>query len=71
MVLDAYSLKFIYANIYKSIHKFQISYIYIYIRTHTYIIHTFIMVTFDTGTNFPAVSWNTLLAVAMMNMRLR
>jgi hypothetical protein len=29
------------------------------------------MVTFDTGTNFPAVSWNSLLAVAMMNMRLR
>ena len=29
------------------------------------------MVTFDIGTNFPAVSWNPLLAVAMMNMRLR
>jgi len=34
-------------------------------------IHTFIMVTFDTGTNFPAVSWNPLLAVAMTNIRLR
>jgi hypothetical protein len=34
-------------------------------------IHTFIMVTFDTGTNFPAVRWNSLLAVAMMNIRLR
>jgi len=29
------------------------------------------MVTFDTGTNFPAVSWNSLLAVAMMNIRHR
>jgi len=29
------------------------------------------MVTFDTGTNFPAVSWNPLLAVAMMNIRHR
>ena len=34
-------------------------------------IHTFIMDTFDTGTNFPAVSWNSLLAVAMMNIRHR
>ena len=34
-------------------------------------IHTFIMVTFDNGTNFPAVSWNCLLAVAMMNIRHR
>jgi hypothetical protein len=32
---------------------------------------TFIVVTFDTGTNFPAVSWKFLLAVAMMNIRLR
>ena len=32
-------------------------------------IHTFIMVTFDNGTNFPAVSLNSLLAVAMMNIR--
>ena len=29
------------------------------------------MVTFDTGTNFPAVRWNSLLAAAMMNIRLR
>ena len=29
------------------------------------------MVIFDTGTNFPAVSWNSLLAVAMMNIRHR
>jgi len=34
-------------------------------------IRTFIMVTFDTGTNLPAVSWNSLLAVAMMNIRHR
>jgi hypothetical protein len=34
-------------------------------------IHTFTMVTFDTGTNFPAVSCNSLLAVAMMNIRHR
>jgi hypothetical protein len=34
-------------------------------------IRTFVMVTFDTGTNFPAVSWNPLLAVAMMNIRHR
>jgi hypothetical protein len=34
-------------------------------------IHTFIVVTFDTGTNFPAVRWNSLLAVAMMNIRHR
>jgi hypothetical protein len=34
-------------------------------------IHTFNVVTFDTGTNFPAVNWNSLLAVAMMNIRLR
>ena len=27
------------------------------------------MVTFDTGTNFPAVSWNSLLAATMMNNR--
>ena len=36
-----------------------------------FILPTFIMVTFDTGTNFPAVSWNPLLAVAMMNIRHR
>jgi len=41
-----------------------------YAHIITYV-HTFIMVTFDTGTNFPAVSWNPLLAVAMMNIRLR
>jgi hypothetical protein len=34
----------------------------------TVYIHTFFMVTFDTGTNFPAVRWNSLLAVAMMNI---
>ena len=34
-------------------------------------IHTFTVVTFDTGTNFPAVKWNSLLAVAMMNIRHR
>ena len=48
-----------------------ITYIYIYIYTVYRHIHTFIMVTFDTGTNFPAVSWNPLLAVAMMNIRQR
>jgi len=32
---------------------------------------TFIIVKFDTGTNLPAVSWNTLLDVAMMNIRHR
>jgi hypothetical protein len=32
---------------------------------------TFIMVLFDTGTNFPAVSVNPLLAVAMMKARQR
>jgi hypothetical protein len=32
---------------------------------------TFIMVEFDTGTNFPAVSVNSLLAVAMMKARQR
>ena len=34
-------------------------------------IRTFNVVTFDTGTNFPAVSWNPLLAIAMMNIRHR
>jgi hypothetical protein len=34
-------------------------------------VRTFIMVTFDTVTNFPAVRWNSLLAVAMMNIRHR
>ena len=38
---------------------------------HTYNIHTFTVVKFDTGTNFPAVSWKSLLAVAMMNIRHR
>jgi len=41
-----------------------------YAHNITYI-HTFIAVTFDTGTNFPAVSWNCLLVVAMMNIRHR
>ena len=36
-----------------------------------FILPTFIMVTFDTGTNFPAVSCNALFAVAMMNNRHR
>jgi hypothetical protein len=35
------------------------------------IILTFIKVEFDTGTNFPAVSVNCLLAVAMMKVRHR
>jgi len=35
---------------------------------HKYI-HAFIGVTFETGKNFPAVSRNPLLAVAMMNIR--
>jgi len=34
-------------------------------------IHTFNVVTFDNGTNFPAVRRNYLLAVAMMNIRHR
>jgi hypothetical protein len=41
-----------------------------YAHIITYI-HTFIMVTLDTETNFPAVSWSSLLAVAMMNIRHR
>jgi hypothetical protein len=41
-----------------------------YAHVITYI-HTFNVVTFDTGTNFPAVNWNSLLAVAMMNIRHR
>jgi hypothetical protein len=41
-----------------------------YAHIITYI-HTFIVVTFDTGTNFPAVRWKSLLAVAMMNTRHR
>jgi hypothetical protein len=32
---------------------------------------TLIIVTLETGTNFPAVSANSLLAVAMMNSRHR
>jgi hypothetical protein len=45
-----------------------------YCRRYAYIItyvHTFSAVTFDTGTNFPAVNWNSLLAAAMMNIRHR
>jgi hypothetical protein len=41
-----------------------------YAHIITYI-HTFIMVKFETGTNFPAVRRNSLLAVAMMNIRHR
>ena len=41
-----------------------------YAHVITYML-TFIMVTFDTGTNFPAVSWSSLLAAIMMNIRLR
>jgi hypothetical protein len=41
-----------------------------YFVQHTYI-HTFNVVTFDNGTNFPAVRWNPLLAVAMTNIRHR
>jgi len=53
---------------------------YVMIRIMTYClryahivtyVHTFIAVTIDTGTNFPAVSWNPLLPAAMMNIRLR
>jgi hypothetical protein len=40
---------------------------YAYIITN---VHTFFNVTFDTGTKFPAVSWNSLLAAAIMNVRL-
>ena len=47
-----------------------ITYCLRYAHIITYI-PTFIMVTFDTGTNFPAVSWNPLLAVAMVNTSLR
>ena len=36
-----------------------------------FIIPTFIIVKFDTGTNFPTVNWKLLLAVAMMNIRHR
>jgi hypothetical protein len=39
------------------------------IRTYVIHIHTFFVVKFDTGTNLPAVIWNSLLAVAMMNSR--
>jgi hypothetical protein len=38
---------------------------------HIYVLRTFNVVTFDTGTIFPAVSWNSLLAVAMMKSRHR
>ena len=41
-----------------------------YAHIITYI-HTFIAVTIDTVTNFPAVSLNSLLAVAMINIRHR
>ena len=34
-------------------------------------IHIFNVITFDTGTNFPAVRWNALLAVAVTNIRHR
>jgi hypothetical protein len=48
------------------------TYIHIHILTYTYTcIHTFNAVTLDTATNFPAVSWNSLLAVAMINIRHR
>ena len=63
----------IYTNICTYIHVYLVhTYIHVYI-IHTYVIHihTFIVVTFDTGTNFPAVSWKSLLAVAMMNIRHR
>jgi hypothetical protein len=36
-----------------------------------YYVLTFMKVEFDTGTNFPAVSVNSLLAVAMMKARQR
>jgi len=52
---------------YIHIHIYILAYTYVYIH-HT---HTFFVVKFDTGTNFPAVSWNSLLAVAMMNIRHR
>jgi hypothetical protein len=38
---------------------------------HKELFRTCIIVTFDTGTNFPAVSVNSLLAAAMMNTRHR
>jgi hypothetical protein len=47
-----------------------INYCHRYAHVNTYI-HTFNKVTFDTGTNFPAVSWKSLLAVAMVNIRHR
>jgi len=61
---------YIHAHVYTYIITFMQTYIhtYIYTHTHTYI-HTFSMVKFDTGTNFPAVSWNCLLALAMMNIK--
>ena len=34
-------------------------------------LHTFFVVTFVTGTNFPAVRWNPLLAVAITNIKHR
>jgi len=64
------------------IHTYIRTYIQTYIHTHIHteterhayiykFIHTFNVVTLDTRTNFPAVSWNSLLAVAMMNIRHR
>jgi len=41
-----------------------------YAQVITYI-HTFNAVPFDKGTNFPAVSWNSLLAATMMKIRHR
>jgi len=55
-------------QIYEQIHTYVHTYIHTSYTRHT---HTFNVVTFDTGTNFPAVSRNSLLAVAMMNIRHR
>ena len=74
MMVDANSLKYIYAyihTIYISSNPPKYTHTHTNIYTHTYIIHTSITVTFDTETNFPAVSWNTLLLEEMMNMKLR
>jgi hypothetical protein len=63
-------------HIHKNIHTYTYTsvhpYIHVYIiRTCIIHIHTFFVVKFDTGTNFPAVSLNSLLAVAMMYIRHR
>ena len=50
------------------IHTYVLNYLHTYI--HTYI-HTFRVVKFDTATNFPAVNLNSLLAVAVTNIRHR